>query len=48
MFPDHADHVSSLLKTADTAMYEAKANGKNKCVYFTEELAQVDQYRKAG
>lgn len=48
VFPDHADHVSSLLKTADTAMYEAKANGKNKCVYFTEELAQVDQYRKAG
>ena len=48
VFPDHADHVSSLLKTADTAMYQAKANGKNKCVYFTEELAQVDQYRKAG
>jgi len=48
MFPDHANDVSTLLKTADLAMYKAKSEGKNKCVYFRDGMAQHDLSRRAG
>jgi len=31
-FPDHEDKMDALVKHADTAMYKAKAEGKNTCV----------------
>lgn len=32
IFPDHVDKMDELIKHADTAMYKAKAEGKNTCV----------------
>jgi two-component system cell cycle response regulator len=29
IYPAHGDHVESLMKSADTALYEAKSAGKN-------------------
>ena len=37
--PDHADSVSELLKLADTAMYHAKAAGKNGYAYYSPEMS---------
>jgi diguanylate cyclase len=37
-FPADADHVSGLLRNADTAMYWAKADGKNTFRYYSREL----------
>ncbi len=39
-FPDHADDMSSLLRAADVAMYEAKAAGKNAYHLFTPANAE--------
>lgn len=39
-YPDDGKTVSSLLKNADSAMYRAKANGKNNFQFFTEEMHQ--------
>ena len=38
-FPDDADDAATLLKCADTAMYLAKARGKNNFQFFTPQLA---------
>ncbi len=48
MFPDHANDVSALLKTADIAMYNAKFEGKNRCVYFKDAMTQNDLNRHAS
>jgi len=47
MFPDDADNVDSLLKNADMAMYQAKADGKNSYKIFTEDLAMENIQRHA-
>ncbi len=38
LFPDHGDSVNSLIKHADTAMYRAKARGKNRYELYSSEL----------
>lgn len=40
IYPDNAQSYSDLLKTADTAMYIAKENGKNNFRYFNDEMNQ--------
>lgn len=42
MFPDHGANVTELMKHADIAMYRAKATGKNKFVFFSEEMSIVE------
>ena len=38
LYPDDADSASELLRNADTAMYQAKALGRNNYSYFTESM----------
>lgn len=37
-FPKDGDNISTLMKNADIAMYEAKNSGKNRFKFFTESL----------
>jgi len=38
LYPDHGDDLGMLIKHADTAMYRAKAQGKNRYVVYSEEF----------
>ncbi|MBN6189336.1 EAL domain-containing protein [Aneurinibacillus sp. BA2021] len=38
IYPQDGEDAETLLVHADTAMYSAKENGKNKCVFFTETM----------
>jgi len=38
IFPDHADSAEALIKAADTAMYAAKAAGRNRHALFDQRL----------
>ena len=40
IFPDSGPDRHALLKAADTAMYNAKSNGRNQYCFYSEELAQ--------
>ncbi len=42
-YPGDADSITQLLTRADTAMYQAKAEGKNLAVAFSAELERRDQ-----
>lgn len=37
--PDHGIDYNTLLKNADSAMYEAKRNGKNECDFFNDDIS---------
>ncbi|MCZ8250883.1 MAG: EAL domain-containing protein [Hylemonella sp.] len=39
LFPEHADNTDDLIRAADTAAYEAKANGRNRYTVFSQTLA---------
>ncbi len=43
IFPDHENTAGALIKNADTAMYEAKAKGKNTCV-----MSSIDEKNPSG
>jgi len=38
IFPDNGSNADDLLQQADSAMYSAKRSGKNRAMYFTEDL----------
>lgn len=40
VFPDDGDSLTVLMKDADTAMYQAKAAGKNRFQFFDSEMAR--------
>ncbi|MGJ8689044.1 MAG: putative bifunctional diguanylate cyclase/phosphodiesterase [Gammaproteobacteria bacterium] len=40
LFPQDADSFSQLISNADTAVHQAKVQGKNQVAYYSEELAQ--------
>lgn len=40
IYPDSGPDRHALLKAADTAMYNAKSNGRNQYCFYSEELAQ--------
>jgi len=42
-YPDDADSITQLLTRADTAMYQAKAEGKSTAVAFSRELEQRNE-----
>ena len=47
MFPDDGRSAQALLRNADSAMYQAKHEGRNAYRFFSEELAQKAAYRSA-
>ncbi len=45
MFPDDAEQAPDLMQQADSAMYAAKRNGKNRAMYFSPELGSLVRER---
>ena len=45
LFPDNGITYDILLQNADTAMYQAKDNGKNNFKYFNEDMNKIAQRR---
>ncbi len=43
--PNDGDNIHTLLKNADTAMYSAKANGKNNYQYYAKKMNERALYR---
>jgi len=44
LYPEDAEEADSLLKKADQAMYEVKANGRNGYQYYTHEMQLKSEY----
>ena len=45
IFPSDGEDFDALLRSADTAMYAAKNDGKNRCRLFSQEMDQAAQER---
>ncbi len=45
VYPSDGDNPAELLRNADSAMYYSKAQGRNSCHYFTEEMNQGAEQR---
>ncbi len=45
LFPDDASEAESLIRNADSAMFRAKARGRNNIQFYTEDLTSVNQRR---
>ncbi len=45
MYPQHSDDLDTLMRHADTAMYEAKAGGKDLVCFFSPEMTERAQVR---
>ncbi|HZP17497.1 MAG TPA: EAL domain-containing protein [Terriglobales bacterium] len=45
LYPENGGDASELLQQADSAMYAAKRNGKNRVLYFTDELGSFVRER---
>lgn len=45
LFPENSSEAGDLLQQADSAMYAAKRNGKNRSLYFTPELGSMVRER---
>lgn len=44
-YPENGTNLQALLKAADTALYEAKDQGKNRYAFYHEELTNRAEYR---
>lgn len=44
-YPDDGQHISALIKAADTSLYAAKERGKNRYAFYQPELTQKAEYR---
>jgi len=45
MFPDHGSSSDELIQQADTALYQAKNEGRNRFKYFSEDLTRAARER---
>jgi len=45
IFPDDASNIHNLIKYADTAMYKAKSEGRNRWWFYSSEMTQVIERR---
>nr|WP_229333589.1 EAL domain-containing protein [Glaciecola sp. MH2013] len=45
IYPENGDNASDLLRNADTAMYQAKAMGRNAYSFFTKEMDEITSRR---
>ena len=46
LYPDDGGEIETLLRNADQAMYEAKAQGRNRLAYFTGSMQQSEAHKQ--